>query len=168
MTSGLNFRISPGRSSIGETTAVVTPAASSAALRRTAGSTSVSVMRTFIASSVRLDFSGEHFAGVLDDSIQRSEAVAHSIRRSGQIHYQRFSADSGDSPRERGTGEAGDRYGAQQFGDAGRLPIDYRARRLRRDVGRRKSGSTGRENQIHRAAVAPLRELPDYLDCVVG
>ena len=47
MTSGFCRRIVPGTSSTGDTRTVSTPSCSSIALRRTAGSTSVSVSRTF-------------------------------------------------------------------------------------------------------------------------
>src|SRR2546423_3064069 len=80
--SGLKRLISPRRSSSGDTTAVLVPAASSRALSLTAGSTSVSVIRTFILAVTELlpryapslSHSGHHTRGERLDP-------AHPVRR---------------------------------------------------------------------------------------
>ena len=45
-------------------------------------------------------------------------------------------------------GRLGDRVGAQGFGDARRLTLQHRARRLGRDVARREAGAARRQNEV--------------------
>ena len=127
-SSGFSRRTVPRASSSEENIAVEKPAASNAALRRTAVSRSSMVMRiarpwgetnaTGGQSQVEGRskacgltsapvFAPHQFHRVLHQVLEHREPVAHAAGAAGEVHDQGAAADAGEAARERRAGEAG-------------------------------------------------------------
>ena len=89
-----------------------------------------------------------------DDPVEDSQGIGNATRRTGKIHDQRRTPSSGNSPRQRCPRKLCKTQCAQILGDPLSLALDYRTRRLGRDVPRRKAGATGGQHEVHLTAVA--------------
>src|SRR6185437_11364976 len=179
MMSGFS-RLSAARmSSSGETRAVSTPSRSSSALMRTAGSTSCKVRRTFTAGSevvvgdesrrrVLEPVGAEHGDGVVDDRLERGEAIAHAGRRPWQIYNECSLTDSGHAARQGGPRERLERQRPNPLGDTGSVAVDRGARRFGSHVAGGEAGAAGGEHEVGLVGVRPCGKRGHYRSRLIG
>ena len=77
----------------------------------------------------------------------RVERLANALRAPREVEHQRPADRSGDGPREGRHRRLREPGGTHHLGETGRLPIDHRARRLRRHVARAEPRPAGRHDE---------------------
>jgi len=110
----------------------------------------------------------EYIARVIDDRIDRRQAISHATRRTRKIYHKRRSSDAGNAARQRSPRKCLQGKDTNAFCDSRGITLDYSARCFWRDIARRKSGATRSQDEIRVACVAPRSEPRDDRDSVVG